>query len=243
MLHTLCSIKDNNKTVERHTHTQEEEKQNGRPTTQLGGDFSPLKPRAFAGSSHASTHNLLMTTTLPHDLWWYKSNKKPTLVTFTAALPWPARYPIFTAYWERRRRLVDRGRALHGLYTAIMSRMPYIFASLRRFMTGQVVLDFDQSRFRLIHSLPLFFYLILWNPFKKKHVYVYSEPVLNNPLNMRQRILKRDPMHRKSRVNHFSFFFLFHFFFLLRLALFGVIVMDGVYGLCVWIWNTFRLRG
>ena len=130
-----------------------------------------LKPRAF-GSSHASTHNLLMTTTLPHDLWWYKSNKKPTLVTFTAALPWPARYPIFTAYWERARLFVVYMIQTQPRTTAIRSMMPYIFASVRRFMTGQVVPDFDQSRFRLTHSLLFLFCLILLNPFKE-HVSIY----------------------------------------------------------------------
>ena len=131
-----------------------------------------LQPRAF-GSSHASTHNLLMTTTLPHDLWWYKSNKKPTLVTFTAALPCALARSLshFTAYWKRARLFMVYIQT-QPRTTAIMSRMPYIFASVRRFMTGQVVPDFDQSRFRLSHSLLFLLCLILLNPFKE-HVSIY----------------------------------------------------------------------
>jgi hypothetical protein len=59
---------------------------------------------------------------------------------------------------------------------AMVSRMPYIFLRLP-FMTGQVVLDFDQSRFR--HTPSFFLFNTFLNPFKKH--------VPNNPLNMRQK--------------------------------------------------------
>jgi hypothetical protein len=76
-------------------------------------------------------------------------------VTFTAALPSPARYPVLLHIEREREKVAMRERAFHGLYlrhgvqdALYLLRLP--------FMTGQVVLDFDQSRFRLT---PSFFFI------------------------------------------------------------------------------------